>query len=60
MGKMIDKTKAAGNKVAGEVKDTAGKAAGNEQLQAEGKAQKVKGAVQDVTGTVKGALGNKV
>jgi len=60
MGKMIDKTKAAGNKVAGEVKDTVGKATGNERLQAEGKVQKAKGAVQDVTGTVKGALGNKV
>ena len=59
-GKMIDKTKAAGNKVAGEVKDTVGKATGNERLQAEGKVQKAKGAVQDVTGTVKGALGNKV
>ncbi len=60
MGKLIDKTKAAGNKVAGETKDTVGKATGNKSLQAEGKAQKAKGAAQDVSGDIKGALGNKV
>ena len=60
MGKLIDKTKAAGNKVAGETKDAVGKATGNKSLQAEGKAQKVKGAAQDVSGDIKGALGNKV
>lgn len=60
MGKLIDKTKAAGNKVAGETKDAVGKATGNKSLQAEGKTQKVKGAAQDVSGDIKGALGNKV
>lgn len=60
MGKLIDKTKAAGNKVAGETKDAVGKATGNKSLQDEGKTQKVKGAAQDVSGDIKGALGNKV
>jgi len=60
MGEMIDKTKAAGNRVAGATKDSVGKATGNKKLQAEGKAQKAKGAVQDAAGSVKGALGNKV
>lgn len=60
MGKLIDKTKAAGNKVAGETKDAVGKATGNKRLQAEGKAQKAKGSVQSVSGDIKGALGNKV
>lgn len=60
MGKLIDKTKAAGNKVAGETKDAIGKATGNKGLQAEGKAQKAKGSAQSVSGDIKGALGNKV
>ena len=45
MGELIDKTKAAGNKVAGATKDAVGKATDNKKLQAEGKAQKAKGAV---------------
>ena len=60
MGELIDKTKAAGNKAAGATKDAVGKATGNKKLQAEGKVQKAKGAAQNVTGSVKGALGNKV
>jgi len=60
MGEMTDKVQAAGNKAAGAVKDAAGKATGNERLQAEGKAQKAKGTVQDVAGSAKGALGDKI
>jgi uncharacterized protein YjbJ (UPF0337 family) len=60
MGELTDKVKAAGNKAAGTVKDAIGDATDNERLQAEGKAQKAKGAVQDVTGTVKGALGDDI
>jgi len=57
---LIDKTKAAGNKAAGETKDALGKATGSKILQAEGKIQKIKGAAQDVSGNLKGVLGNKV
>lgn len=60
MGEMTDKAKAAGNKAAGAVKDGIGKATDNPNLQAEGKAQKAKGAAQDVAGTVKGKLGDKI
>ncbi|WP_246053647.1 CsbD family protein [Paracoccus hibiscisoli] len=57
---MTDKAKAAGNKLAGSIKDGVGDLTGNERLQAEGKAQKAKGAAQDVSGTVKGKLGNDI
>ncbi|MGZ3217508.1 CsbD family protein [Paracoccus sp. T5] len=60
MGEMTDKLKAAANKTAGSVKDAVGDMTDNERLQAEGKAQKAKGDVQDVTGTVKGKLGNDI
>lgn len=60
MGEMTDKAKAAGNKVAGSVKDGVGDMTNNKKLQAEGKAQKAKGAAQEVSGTVKGKLGNDI
>ncbi len=60
MGEMTDKAKAAGNKAAGSIKDGVGDLTGNERLQAEGKAQKAKGAAQDVSGTVKGKLGDDI
>ena len=60
MGEFTDKVKAAGNKAAGAVKDVVGDATDNEDLQAEGKAQKAKGSAQDVSGTVKGALGDDI
>ncbi len=60
MGEMTDKMKAAANKTAGSVKDGVGKMTDDQSLQAEGKAQKTKGSVQDVTGTVKGKLGNDI
>ena len=47
MGEMTDKAKAAGNKTAGAVKDAVGKMTDNPDLQAEGKAQKAKGAAQE-------------
>ena len=43
MGEFTDKLNAAGNKVAGNVKEAAGKATSNDKLAAEGKAQQVKG-----------------
>lgn len=60
MGEMTDKAKAAGNKAAGSVKDGVGKMTNNDKMQAEGKAQKAKGSAQDVSGTVKGKLGDDI
>jgi len=60
MGEMTDKAKAAGNKAAGSVKDGIGEMTGDQKTQAEGKSQKAKGSAQDVSGTVKGKLGDDV
>ena len=60
MGELTDKLDAAGNKIAGTIKEAIGKATGNEKLEAEGKAQELKGSVQNVTGSVKGALGDDI
>lgn len=60
MGEFTDKVSAAANKVAGTVKEEIGKATGNEKLEAEGDAQKLKGSAQDVKGSVKGALGDNI
>ncbi|MDP1025859.1 CsbD family protein [Sphingomonas sp. KR1UV-12] len=60
MGEFTDKVAAAGNKVAGNVKEAVGKATDNDKLVAEGQAQQVKGAGQDVKGSVKGALGDNI
>ncbi|MTH63053.1 CsbD family protein [Paracoccus shanxieyensis] len=60
MSAITDKAKAAANKTAGTVKDAVGKATGNTELQAEGKAQKAKGAAQDVSGSIKSKLGDKI
>ncbi len=60
MGEFIDKAKAAGNKVAGGTKEVVGDMTDNQRLEAEGKAQQDKGTVQNVTGNVKGALGDDI
>ena len=60
MGKFTDKAKAAANKAAGSIKEVLGDATDNEKLEAEGKAQHLKGIAQDVSGTVKGAVGDKI
>ena len=60
MGELTDKAKAAGNKAAGSVKEAVGKATDNHELEAEGRAQQDKGRVQDVAGSVKGAMGDNV
>ena len=60
MGEFTDKVSAAGNKVAGSIKEAVGNATDNEKLVAEGEAQKLKGTGQDVKGSVKGALGDKI
>lgn len=60
MGEMTDKAKAAGNKLAGNVKEGIGKMTDNERLEVEGKAQQAKGTAQNVSGTVKGKLGDDI
>lgn len=60
MGELKDKAKAAGNDIAGNVKEAAGKATDNPNLTAEGQAQQGKADAQRVAGDVKGAFGNKV
>jgi uncharacterized protein YjbJ (UPF0337 family) len=60
MGEATDKLKAAGNKAAGVTREAIGKATDNDRLVAEGRAQKAKGTGQDIKGSVKGALGDKI
>lgn len=60
MGEFTDKVAAAGNKAAGAVKSAVGDATDNDRLEAEGEAQKAKGTAQDVSGSVKGALGDDI
>jgi len=60
MGEFIDKASAAGNKIAGKAKELYGEATDNAELEAEGEAQQLKGTGQDVKGSVKGALNDKI
>lgn len=60
MGELTDKVKAAANKAAGSVKEASGRNQRDPDLEAEGQAQKAKGTVQDIKGSVKGALGDKI
>ena len=60
MGEFTDKVGAVGNKVAGNVKEALGKASDNEKLEAQGKAQQLKGTGQDVKGSIEGTLGDKI
>lgn len=60
MGELTDKVKAAGNKAAGAIKEAKGRRDGNPDQVAEGRAQKAKGTAQDIKGSVKGAIGDKI
>ncbi|WP_295444295.1 CsbD family protein [Sphingorhabdus sp. EL138] len=60
MGELTDKAKGLGNEIIGNIKQAAGKASGNERLQAEGMAQELKGEGQNFRGKVKGVIGDKV
>lgn len=60
MGELTDKVKAAGNKAVGAIKEASGRRNNDPNLEAEGRAQKAKGTLQDVKGSVKGALGDKI
>jgi len=48
--------KGAADKVKGTVKDTIGKATGDEKMEAEGKLDKAKGAAHNIAGDVKDAV----
>ncbi len=48
--------KSAANKIAGTVKEKAGEALDDKELQAKGKAQKAKGHAQDAVGDIKDAV----
>jgi len=60
MGEFTEKLDAASNKIAGKVTELYGEATGNTELEAGGEAQQLNGTGQDVKGSVKGALGDKV
>jgi uncharacterized protein YjbJ (UPF0337 family) len=60
MGEITDKLDAAGNKIAGKAKELFGEATNKPDVEAEGEAQQLKGTAQDVKGSVKGALGDKI
>jgi uncharacterized protein YjbJ (UPF0337 family) len=60
MGELTDKAKGLGNEAAGNMKQGIGKATGDRRLQSEGIAQERKGEAQNLTGKVKGALGDKI
>ena len=60
MGEMTDKIAAAGNKLAGNVKEGLGDATDNQRLENEGKAQQAEGTAHDVAGTIKGKLGDDI
>lgn len=60
MGEFKDKSKGAANEAIGKTKAAAGRAIDNPELVAKGTAQQAKGKAQNVAGSVKGALGDKV
>lgn len=60
MGELADKAKGLGNEIAGNVKQAAGRATENPNLESRGAAQERKGEAQNLSGKIKGALGDKV
>lgn len=60
MGEFKDKAKGAANEAIGKTKEAAGRATDNPELIAKGLAQRGKGKAQNLAGTVKGALGDKI
>jgi uncharacterized protein YjbJ (UPF0337 family) len=60
MGEFTDKAKGAANEAIGKTKVAAGRATDNPELIAKGAGQQGKGKAQNLSGAVKGALGNKI
>ncbi|MBC2666263.1 CsbD family protein [Novosphingobium flavum] len=60
MGEMIDKLKGAANTATGKARKAIGENTGDASLAAGGQAQEAKGRAQNLSGTIKGAFGNKI
>jgi uncharacterized protein YjbJ (UPF0337 family) len=60
MGELKDRAKGLANEAADNLKQAAGRATRNPNLEAEGIAQERKGEVQNAKGKVKGALGDRI
>ena len=60
MGELADKAKGLANEAIGNLKQAAGKATDKPHLESEGIAQERKGEAQNLSGKIKGALGDKV
>ena len=56
MSNIDDKARGTGNQAVGKVKEVAGAATGDEQLEAEGEGQQVKGKAQKALGDAKDAV----
>lgn len=56
MGSTTDKIKGVANQAGGKIKESIGKAIGNEQMQVEGMGQQVKGKVQQKVGEAKSGI----
>jgi uncharacterized protein YjbJ (UPF0337 family) len=60
MGEFTDKAKGVANRAMGKTKAAAGRATDNPELVVKGVAQETKGKAQQISGAVKGALGDKI
>jgi uncharacterized protein YjbJ (UPF0337 family) len=60
MGELTDKIKGVANELTGKGKQAVGDATDRPDIQAEGAAQETKGEGQNLKGTVKGVLGDKI
>jgi uncharacterized protein YjbJ (UPF0337 family) len=60
MGEFTDKAKGTANVAIGKTRAAAGRATENPELVAKGMAQEIKGKAQNIAGTLKGALGDKI
>lgn len=60
MGEFKDKAKGAANEAIGKTKAATGRATDNPELVAKGMSQQAKGKAQNVAGSIKGALGDKI
>ncbi|MFO1260543.1 MAG: CsbD family protein [Sphingomonadaceae bacterium] len=56
MGEVVDKVKGATNEAIGKMKQQSS----NPETRGEGRAQQMKGEAQKISGSVKGAMGNKL
>ncbi len=60
MGELTDKIKGISNEIAGKVKQAVGDATDRPDVEADGAAQELHGQGQNLKGSVKGALGDKI